>query len=120
MLVSDKPKYDLEERMYEFAGDVRKLVKRILVTDANIEDSRQLIRASGSIGANYIEANNALGKKDFLMRLRISRKQPKESRLFLRLLDVGDSEERESERARWVRESEELAAILGSIISKSE
>lgn len=106
--------------MYVFARDVRSLVKQMPTTDSSIEDSRQLIRASGSIGANYIEANNALGKKDFLMRLRISRKEAKESRLFFRLLDVGASEELEAERARLVRESEELSAILGSIISKSE
>lgn len=118
--MNDKPKYDLEERLYEFARDVRSFLKRIPDTDANVEDSRQLIRASGSFGANYIEANNSLGKKDFLMRLRISRKEIKESRFFLRLLDVGDSEELEAERTRLIGESQEIEAILGSIISKSE
>jgi len=106
--------------LFEFARDVRYFIKRIPESDANLEDSRQLIRASGSAGANYIEANNALGKKDFLMRLRISRKEARESRLFLRLIDIGDSEDLETERARLVGESQELTAILGSIISKSE
>src|SRR6266542_576014 len=66
-------RFDLEERTYEFGRRVRAFVKRLKRTLGNIEDARQLIRASGSVGANYIEANEALGKKDFLMRIKISR-----------------------------------------------
>ncbi|MCE5276728.1 MAG: four helix bundle protein [Planctomycetaceae bacterium] len=76
--------YDLEERTFEFARDVRLLVKRITLTIANIEDCKQLIRSSGSVGANYIEANESLGKKDFQMHVKISRKEAKESRYWLR------------------------------------
>jgi len=43
-----------------------------------------LVRASGSVGANYIEANESLSKKDFLMRVKICRKEAKESRYWLR------------------------------------
>ena len=82
--------YDLEERSYEFARDIRSFVKQIPRTVANVEDGRQLIRASGSVGANYIEANESLGKKDFIMRLRIARKEAKESRDWLRLMDTGE------------------------------
>src|SRR5438552_3828722 len=64
-----KPKpYDLEERTYQFAKRVRKFVKLLPRTVCNFEHVKQLIKASGSVGANYIEANEALGKKDFLMR----------------------------------------------------
>src|SRR6266550_6142984 len=80
-------RYDLEERTYEFASRVRAFIKRLKRTLGNIEDARQLIRASGSVGANYIEANEALGKKDFRMHVKISRKESKECRYFLRLLD---------------------------------
>ncbi len=62
--------YDLEERTFLFAKDVRIFVKTLPKTTANIEDSRQLIKASGSVGANYREANESLGKKDFLMRMK--------------------------------------------------
>jgi four helix bundle protein len=65
--------YDLEERTFLFAQSVRGLVKRLPRTVCNIEDVKQVIRSSGSVGANYIEANEALGKKDFLLRLRIAR-----------------------------------------------
>jgi four helix bundle protein len=55
--------YDLEERAYRFAQRVRAFVKLLPRTVCNIEDVRQLVRSSGSIGANYIEANEALGRK---------------------------------------------------------
>jgi four helix bundle protein len=82
------PPYALEERTYEFARRVRAFVKRLPRTLCNVEDARQLIRSSGSAGANYIEANESLGKKDFLMRVRIARKESKESRYWLRLIDT--------------------------------
>ena len=114
-----KPPKDLEERTYEFARDVRDFVKQLPKTETNTEDVPQLVRASGSVAANYIEANDALGKKDFLMRLRISRKESKESGLFLRLADCGELENLEVERSRLVQEAKELKLIFSSIIKKS-
>jgi four helix bundle protein len=58
--------YDLEQRTGLFARSVRDFVERLPKDLANMEYSRQLIRASGSVGANYIEANEALSKRDFL------------------------------------------------------
>ena len=80
-----KPLYDLEERTFQFAKAVRLFVKTLPKTIANIEDGKQLIKASGSVGANYIEANESLGKKDFLMRIKISRKEAKESASCIKL-----------------------------------
>ena len=54
--------YDLEDRTLVFAQRVRDFVKKLQKTVANIEDGKQLVRASGSVGANYIEANEALSK----------------------------------------------------------
>jgi four helix bundle protein len=76
---NSKP-YDLRDRTLRFAKKVRNYVKNLLKTLGNIEDGKQLIKASGSVGANYIEAEEALSKKDFLMRIKISRKEAKESR----------------------------------------
>lgn len=112
-------RYDLEDRTFRFAERVRALVKGLPRTIANVEDVRQLIKASGSTGANYIEANEALSKKDFLMRLRISRKEAKESHFFLRLVDTGDRPEVEEERKALVQEAHELLRILSAIIGKS-
>jgi four helix bundle protein len=83
---NNKPVYDLEERTFQFAKAIRIFVKTLQNTMANIEDSKQLIRSSGSIGANYREANEALGRKDFLMRVKICRKEAKESHYWLRLI----------------------------------
>lgn len=72
---TSKPVYDLEERTFIFAKDVRVWIKTIPNTLANLEDTKQLVRSSGSVGANYLEANESLSKKDFLMRVKISRKE---------------------------------------------
>ena len=111
-------KYDLEERTYQFAHQVREFVKQIPRTMSNYEDSRQVIRASGSVGANYIEANESLGDKDFLLHIKISRKESKESRYWLRLLDLEAKPALEPERARLINESIELMRIFGAIFRK--
>ena len=109
--------YDLEDRTFEFAKNVRELVKKLPRTIANIEDGKQLIKSSGSVGANYIEANEALSKKDFMMRIKISRKEAKESRYWLRLLDIPN--DLENERQILIDEAEELKNIFSSILQKS-
>jgi len=111
--------YDLEERTYRFAVRCRALGKRLPRTVGNIEDSKQLIRSSGSVGANYIEANEALSKKDFQHRLKISRKEAKESRYWLRLLDIGEDTELQTDRDALVQEATELLKILSAIIQKA-
>ena len=111
--------YDLEDRTFEFARRCRAFVKRLPKTLASTEDGRQLIRASGSAGANYIEANEALSKKDFVMRIKICRKESKESRYWLQLLDTRDGADVDAERGRLVQESTERMKIFGSILQKS-
>lgn len=113
-------KYDLEERTLKFAKDVRSLVKMLKKSIGNIEDSKQLVRSSGSVGANYIEANEALSKKDFIMRIKISRKESKESSYWLKLLDIENNEGLNNERERLINEATELMSIFGAILRKSE
>ena len=116
--ISNKKQYDLEERTFEFATKVRAFIKQLHKSIANIEDSKQLVKSSGSVGANYIEANEALSKKDFIMRLKISRKEAKESRYWLRLLDV--QKDLLETRNSLLQEATELMNIFGSIINKSK
>ena len=113
-------RYDLEERTFQFAQDVRGFGKQLPRTLGNIEDVRQLLRASGSVGANYIEANESLSKKDFVMRIKISRKESKESRYWLRLIDTAGAGALEKQRASLIQESTELMNIFGAIVRKSE
>ena len=77
-ILQRQKKYDLEERTFLFASKVRALTKQLYHSIENIEDIKQLVRSSGSVGANYIEANESLSKKDFLMRIKICRKEAKE------------------------------------------
>jgi four helix bundle protein len=86
--VQNSKQYDLEERTLRFAKEVLKFVGILPKTLANIEIMKQIIRSSGSVGANYIEANEALSKKDFEMRIKICRKEAKESRYWLKLIEV--------------------------------
>ena len=113
-----KPR-DLEDRTFEFAQSVRAFVKQLPRTVSNTEDVKQLVRASGSVAANWIEADEALSKKDFRMRVKICRKEAKESRLFLRLVDAGFAKSNVVASETLTTEARELTLIFSSIISKS-
>lgn len=116
----DKQPVDLEERTALFAENVRRFARQLPRTLGNIEDVKQLVRASGSVPANCIEANEALGSKDRLMRFRISRKEAKECQLWLRLVNVGSDPAMLSERDVLRQEAHELKLIFTSIIKKLE
>ncbi len=113
-----KPR-DLEDRTFLFAESVRAFVKRLPRSISNTEDVRQLVRASGSVAANWIEADEALSKKDFLMRVKVCCKEAKESRLFQRLIDTGLTNYNIGKRDALVVEARELTLIFSSIIRKS-
>ncbi|MEE4257557.1 MAG: four helix bundle protein [Bacteroidales bacterium] len=113
-------KYDLEERSYKFAADVREFVGKLGNSISVVEDGKQVIRSSGSVAANYIEANDALSKKDFLYRIKICRKESKESVLFLRLLDVSSNEIYTNKQEELIKEATELMKIFGTILHKSK
>src|SRR5438067_8935271 len=112
-----KPR-DLEDRTFQFAESVRAFGKELPRTLSNSEDIRQLVRASDSVAANWIEADEALSKKDFVMRVKICRKEAKESRLFLRLIDAGLSNDNGAKRDSLAAEARELLLIFSKIISK--
>lgn len=111
-------KYDLEERTLDFAKDCIKLINEMDKTLASVEIARQLIRASGSVGANYIEANESLSRKDFFYRIKICRKEAKEAGYWIKLLDL-DSPLREKAQSL-IQESTELTKIFGSIVYKAD
>ncbi len=106
--IQNSKKYDLEDRTFQFAKNVAQYVKMLPRTIPNTEYSAQLVRSSGSTGANYIEANESLSKKDFLMRIKICRKEAKESAYWLRLIvDTNDKEIADS-GTKLMREADEL------------
>jgi four helix bundle protein len=112
--------YDLEDRTFQFARGIRAFVKNLPKTISNVEDIKQLIMASGSVGGNYIEANDPLSKKDFTMRIKISRKEAKGGRYWLRLIDTANQVEQENERQELISEANHLMNIFGAILQKSK
>lgn len=106
-------KYDLENRTLLFTKSIIQFINLIQKSLANIEIAKQLIRSSGSIGANYIEANEALSKKDFIYRIKICRKEAKETTYWIKLLEVNS--DLNDERNNLIQESIELTKIFGSI-----
>ena len=106
MIQTNNKTYDLEERTFKFAKDVRALIKIIPRNISNIEDGKQIVRSSGSIGANYIEANEALSKKE-----------AKESIYWLRLIDIDDNNQNK-ERDKLIQEGAELMKIFAAILEK--
>lgn len=111
----EKP-FDFEERTYLFAKRVRTWIKLLPRTVCNLEDARQLVRSSGSVAANYVEANEAMSRKDFVHKARISRREAKESRVFLRLIDTAGTDSLDTERDRLIAEAGELIKILSKMI----
>lgn len=110
--------YDLENRTLAFAKSVISFVNILERTIANKEVAKQLVRSAGSVGANYIEANEALSRKDFLMRAKICRKEAKETCYWLKLITCKDN--LEAERQSLLKESTEVMKIFGSIVEKSQ
>ena len=111
--------YDLEDRTLKFARNVMVFVKGLSKSIVNVEIIKQLVRSAGSVGANYIEANESLSKKDFVMRIKICRKEAKESIYWLKLVEV-NSEKSEEERQSLIQEATELMKIFGAILEKSK
>lgn len=117
--IQKQPKqYDLEERTYKFAKKCKNFVRKLPRTISNIEYGKQLIRSAGSVASNYIEANESLSKKDFVHRIKISRKEAKETRLWLRLCDINGKKELGSKKKELIQEAIELTKIFGSILEK--
>jgi len=112
--------YDLEERTFQFAKNIRLFVMKLPKSIANIEDGKQVIRSSASTGANYIEANESLSKKDFIFRIKICRKEAKESAFFLRLLKETNSNEHINDLNILYNDAIELKKIFSDIIEKSK
>lgn len=115
--LKNKP-YDLEQQTFLFAKEVVGLVHGLPRTIPNDEIGRQVVRSAGSAGANYIEANEALSRKDFLMWVKICRKEAKESAYWLKLVQCRD--ESEGTRAGLAQEATELMKIFNAIIEKSK
>lgn len=111
---------DLVDRTYRFARDVRRFLNTLPRVLSNYEDARQLVRSSGSVAANYIEAQEAFSRKDFFFRIKLCRKEARESGLWLSLLELSTDEACHDEQTRLIGEADELKRIFSSIAGKED
>lgn len=111
--------YDLEERTLKFSKDIINLCKDFSKNTINFELISQLIRSSTSIGANYREANESLSKKDFTHRIKISRKEAKETIYWLELI-LEANPNFNDKISPLLNEVIELKKIFSTIIEKSK
>ena len=118
--IQNTKRYDLEDRTLKFAKDITEFIRNLPRTSANLEFTKQLLRSAGSVGANYIEANEALSKKDFVMRIKICRKEAKESVYWLKLVDGMYSSSAQLKQQSLTQEATELTKIFGAILEKSK
>ncbi len=117
-----KPPFDLEDRTYEFALRTRLFLRDHAWHRVSWEDVRQLLKSSGSVAANYLEAREAISDEDFIYRLRICRKEAKESALWLNLLSDTNEVRSEAEAVlkSLLAETDELVRIFTASIRKKE
>ena len=113
----EKP-YDLEVRTFLFAKSARNLIYSLQKSIANIEDGKQLIRSSGSVAANYIESNEHISDKDFDFRIKICRKEAKESLLWLKLLQNEFNNQHSIKLVELINEADELKKFFSAIVEK--
>jgi four helix bundle protein len=97
---------------------VRRFCRRFKMDPGNFEDVKQLVRASGSVGANYIEANENVGKGDLIYRIRVCRKESKECMHFLGLVEIFGEKELEEERLILIDEASQLKRIFSTVLTK--
>ena len=111
--------YDLEERTLNLALRVRNLCRSLKYDILNTDDIKQVLRSSASIGANYIEANDSISKKDFIHRIKICRKESKETIFWLRVIDLTKYSELDKVKAELINEATQIMKIFGAIYQKS-
>ena len=114
----EEKKYDLEERTLRFLKNTITFIRKNPKDFVNVELGRQLVRSVGSVGANYREANDAISKKDFLFRIKICRKEAKESQFWLLAFEC--EKKLEDERKLLLQEASELSRIYGSMVRNVE
>ncbi|OGZ61813.1 MAG: four helix bundle protein [Candidatus Spechtbacteria bacterium RIFCSPLOWO2_02_FULL_38_8] len=108
-------RYDLEERTAKFGEEIIKFAKTLQSNPINRPLISQVVRASTSIGANYMEADGAESKRDFKHKIALCKKESKEARHWLRMVATANQDKKEECRKLW-QEAQELSLIFSAII----
>ena len=112
--------FDLEERTYAFALEVRLFLRHTKWDPVSWPDIKQLLRSSGSVAANYVESIESISDADALYRLRVTKKEARESGLWLRLINDSNPIDEKVHRNldELINETYELVKIFVTIIRK--
>ncbi|MFA7653492.1 MAG: four helix bundle protein [Candidatus Magasanikbacteria bacterium] len=111
--------YDLEDRTLEFGKRIIRMCKSLPCSIVNNKLVDQVMRSGTSIGANYREANETETKKDLQFRLRISRKEGKETIYWLELI-IESNPNFKKRIEPLLQETIELVKIISTIIEKTK
>jgi four helix bundle protein len=106
--------YDLEERTARFGEAVIDFVKQIPQDAVTSRLISQVVGAATSVGANYVEADDAVSKREFLKRIGTCRKDARETKHFLRMIVRAVPKFKPQARTLW-REAKELNLIFSKI-----
>jgi len=111
------PERDLKKRTFDFSVAVGKLIIILPFTVANKEYSRQLIRCSSSIGANYRAVQRAKSDNDFINKLKIVEEEADESIYFLELILVFNPDQTDTIKPL-IQEGTEILKMIVAAINK--
>jgi four helix bundle protein len=117
--LQNKKPFDIQGRTFRFGVAIIRFVRTFPRTLDTNEVGRQLIRAGTSVGANMEEADGAESRRDFVHKVKIARKEGRESRCRLRVclaVELGDQDQAQP----LLHEGEEIVRILSGIISSAE
>lgn len=112
-----KPEYDLEERTALFGEAVIGFCKAVPGSPVTLPLISQLVRAGTSVGANYVEADDAHSKKDFLHKIGICKREARETKHWLRMIAAATPDQKQDARKLW-QEAKELHLIFAAIMRK--
>lgn len=111
--------YDLIERTAKFGEEIIEFANTLPRNEITRPLISQIVRAGTSIGANYMEADGAVSKKDFENKIGICRKESKESMHWLRMIAKANPHKKEVCRKLY-KEAQEFVWIFSSIIKNSK
>jgi|SRR3989344_3407038 len=116
--VSNKRVYDLEERTGAFGESVIQFCKQIKQDAITRPLIQQIVRSATSIGANYMEANGASSKRDFINKIFICKKEPQETKHWLHMLGSCLPDKKDDTQSLW-QECQQLTLIFQKIAASS-
>ena len=113
-------KYDLEERLIDFAVRIIKLVETLRNTSAGNHIAGQLVRSGTSPASNYGEAQSAESRNDFIHKIKIVLKELRETKVWLKIIQRTNRAKSGGEIESLIIECDELISIFVTSVKTAE